>query len=99
MARSRDQVIAALESRSAVDLASLRHGTPAKKPKSGLSSDLDAAVEAMKNVPWTVLEELKGDPNFLKKIGERMGAALRDRHSEVGQREQLRAPAQGHEST
>ena len=24
----------------------------------------------MRNIPWTVLQELKGDPNILKKIGD-----------------------------
>lgn len=40
---------------------------PAKKTKGGLAGELDAAVEAMKRVPWTALEELKGDPDILKK--------------------------------
>lgn len=53
-----------------VDSAMLRLGPAPKKPKSGLSGDLDAAVEAMKNVPWTVLRELKGDPTVLKKIND-----------------------------
>jgi ParB family chromosome partitioning protein len=34
----------------------------------GLLANLDAAVEAMKNVPWTTLQSLKGDPDVLKKI-------------------------------
>ena len=42
----------------------------AKKPKGGLAGDLDAAVEAMKRVPWTALDELKGDPDILKKIDD-----------------------------
>jgi ParB family chromosome partitioning protein len=53
-----------------LDSAMLRLGRTAKKPKHGLSGDLEAIVEAMKSVPWTVLEELKGDPNILKKIGD-----------------------------
>jgi ParB family chromosome partitioning protein len=45
--------------------------TPAKKQsKAGLAGDLESAVEAMKNVPWTALQELKGDPNILKKIDD-----------------------------
>jgi ParB family chromosome partitioning protein len=32
--------------------------------------DLEAAVEAMKNVTWTALEELKGDCDILKKIAD-----------------------------
>jgi ParB family chromosome partitioning protein len=36
----------------------------------GLSGELDAAVEAMKRVPWTALAELKGDAEILKKIDD-----------------------------
>jgi hypothetical protein len=39
-----------------------------KKAGRSLSGDLEAAVEAMKNVTWTALEELKGDRDILKKI-------------------------------
>jgi ParB family chromosome partitioning protein len=39
-----------------------------KKPKEDLLSELDAAVEAMRSVPWTSLQQLKGDTNVLKKI-------------------------------
>jgi ParB family chromosome partitioning protein len=60
-----------------IDSALLRLGTaretprfPAKETKRALSEDLEAAVEAMRNVPWTVLQELKGDPNVLKKIDD-----------------------------
>jgi ParB family transcriptional regulator, chromosome partitioning protein len=53
-----------------LDSAMLRVGPPEKKAKGGLSSDLEAAVDAMKNVPWTALQELKGDPNILQKIGD-----------------------------
>jgi ParB family chromosome partitioning protein len=52
-----------------IDSAMLRVG-PAKKRKSGLSGELDVAVEAMKSVPWTALQELKGDTEVLKKIDE-----------------------------
>ena len=53
-----------------IDSAMLRVGPSAKKPKAGLSGELDIAVEAMKNVPWTALQELKGDAAVLKKIDE-----------------------------
>lgn len=33
-------------------------------------SDLDTAVEAMKSVPWTTMEKLKGDVSVLKKLDE-----------------------------
>jgi ParB family transcriptional regulator, chromosome partitioning protein len=45
-------------------------GTSGKKEKSGLQSELGAAVEAMKSVPWTALEALRGDPDILKRIDE-----------------------------
>lgn len=52
-----------------IDSAMLRLSPPAKEIKSsGLSSELEAAVSAMKNVPWTTLQEMKGDPDLLKKI-------------------------------
>lgn len=52
-----------------IDSAMLRVG-PAKQSKGGLPGDLDSAVEAMKNVPWTMLQELKGDPGILKKLDD-----------------------------
>lgn len=52
-----------------LESASLRLA-PSKKEKKGLSGELDAAVEAMKRVPWTSLAELKGDPDILKKIDD-----------------------------
>lgn len=48
--------------------AMLRLPPGARKSKPGLADDLDAAVEAMKRVPWTALEDMKGDPELLKKI-------------------------------
>jgi hypothetical protein len=41
-----------------------------KKQGRSLSGDLEAAIEAMKNVTWTALEELKGDRDILKKIAD-----------------------------
>jgi ParB family chromosome partitioning protein len=51
-----------------LESAQLRVRPVEKKPKAGLLAELDAAVEAMKNVPWTALQELKGDLLTLKKI-------------------------------
>jgi ParB family chromosome partitioning protein len=48
----------------------LRLGTPQKKDKSGLAADLESAIESMKRVPWTVLTDLKGDSDILKKIDD-----------------------------
>jgi ParB family chromosome partitioning protein len=53
-----------------IDSAMLRVGPSLRKSKAGLSGELDVAVEAMKNVPWTVLQELKGDAAVLRKIDE-----------------------------
>ena len=53
-----------------LESAMLRLGPSEKKIKGGLSSDLDAAVEAMKRVPWTALEQLKRDPEIIKKIND-----------------------------
>jgi ParB family chromosome partitioning protein len=53
-----------------LESAMLRLAPAAKKTKGGLASELDAAVEAMKSIPWTALEELKGDPDVLKKIDD-----------------------------
>lgn len=41
-----------------------------KKGSTQPLNELDAAVEAMKSVPWTTLQELKGDLAVLKKIDE-----------------------------
>lgn len=48
----------------------LRLGPPAKQNNEGLVADLDAAVDAMKNVPFSALQELRGNPDILKKIEE-----------------------------
>jgi ParB family chromosome partitioning protein len=53
-----------------LDSAMMRVGPPAKKDRSGLSGDLDAAIESMKRVPWTALSDLKGDPEILRKIDD-----------------------------
>ena len=41
-----------------------------KEAKAGLAHDLEAAIQSMKEVPWTALEELKGDPDVTSKIIE-----------------------------
>ena len=53
-----------------IESAMLRVAPVQKQSKFGLHSDLESALEAMKNVPWTALQELKGDPNILKKIDD-----------------------------
>jgi ParB family chromosome partitioning protein len=53
-----------------LESAMLRTGTAEKKAKGGLTGELEAVVEAMKNVPWTTLQELKGKPDILKQIDD-----------------------------
>jgi ParB family transcriptional regulator, chromosome partitioning protein len=48
----------------------LRVGPSTRKDKSGLAGDLDAAIESMKRVPWTMLADLKGNAEILKKIDD-----------------------------
>lgn len=52
-----------------LDTAGLRVA-PEKKEMRGLSGELNAVVEAMRRVPWTALEEMKGDTELLKKIDD-----------------------------
>ena len=61
-----------LASDADIDTALLRVAPTQKKPsqETYLPSDLDSVLQAMKNIPWTALEELKGDPEILKKIDE-----------------------------
>ena len=53
-----------------IDSAMFRLEPLQKRDKSGLAGDLESAIEAMKRVPWTVLSDLKGDPDILKKIDD-----------------------------
>jgi ParB family chromosome partitioning protein len=50
-----------------IDSAMLRLPSE-RRTKGGLAADLAIAVEAMKRVPWTALEEMKGDAELLKQI-------------------------------
>ena len=53
-----------------IESAMLRIAPIEKHTKDGLVSDLDAIMEAMRRVPWTTLEELKGNPDVLKRIDD-----------------------------
>jgi ParB family chromosome partitioning protein len=53
-----------------LESARLRLHPVQKKTNGGLLSELDTAIEAMKNLPWTVLQEMKGNTSVLKKIAE-----------------------------
>ena len=52
-----------------IDSALLRVAAPAKRPD-GLAGELDAIVAAVKGVPWSVVEELRGNDDILKKLDE-----------------------------
>lgn len=53
-----------------LESAMLRLGPAPKPAKGGLAGDLEAAVDAMKKVPFSALQELKGDAEVLKRIDE-----------------------------
>src|SRR6516162_4649442 len=53
-----------------LESARLRLHPVQKKTNGGLLTELDTAIEAMKNLPWTVLQEMKGNTSVLKKIEE-----------------------------
>lgn len=53
-----------------LESAMLRLGPAPKPVKGDLSGDLEAAVDAMKKIPFSTLQELKGDADILKKIDE-----------------------------
>jgi ParB family chromosome partitioning protein len=53
-----------------LESAQIRVRQAEKRSNEGLFTDLEAAVQTMKNVPWTALQELKGDVNVLKKLDD-----------------------------
>jgi ParB family chromosome partitioning protein len=53
-----------------LDSAQLRIRAAEKKPDDQPFSELGAAIEAMKSVPWTTLQELRGDAAALSKLDE-----------------------------
>lgn len=53
-----------------IDSAVMRLGVVERKDKSGLAGDLETAIESMKRVPWTMLSDLKGNADILKKIDD-----------------------------
>ena len=53
-----------------LESAQLRIRSVVKRPDDQPLSELGAAVEAMKSVPWTTLQELKGDAIVLKRLDE-----------------------------
>jgi ParB family chromosome partitioning protein len=53
-----------------LESAMLRVAPPEPQEGGGLVDELDAATEAMKRVPWTTLEQLKGNTDVLRRIDE-----------------------------
>ncbi len=58
-----------LEDDSDIDSALLRVAS-AKPVNTGLEAQLEAAMDAVRRMPWTDLQELRGDPAILKTIDE-----------------------------
>ncbi len=59
-----------LSSEGDLDSAMLRVVSQEPKEQLGLVDELSAATEAMKRVPWTALERLKGNANVLRQLDE-----------------------------
>jgi len=53
-----------------IDSAMLRIAPAEPKRKPGLLTELDTAMDVIRNTPWTALEELKGDQKVLEKLDE-----------------------------
>src|SRR5215813_7694040 len=53
-----------------VDSAQLQIRSVEKRPEEQPLNELRAAIDAMKSVPWTTLQELKGDETTLRQIEE-----------------------------
>ncbi len=53
-----------------LESAMLRVAPQERSRNTGLVTELDAAMDAIKRTPWTVLEELKGDVQLMKRIDE-----------------------------
>lgn len=53
-----------------LDAALLQVPAPEPRPKPELVSELDAAVSALRKVPWTTLEELKGNAEVLARLDD-----------------------------
>lgn len=57
-----------LSSQGDIESAMLRVASVKKPSEGGLTTDLDAVMESAKKIPWTELQELKGDAELLRKI-------------------------------
>jgi ParB family chromosome partitioning protein len=53
-----------------IESAMLRVAPEARSRNTGLVTELDAAIDAIRRTPWTALVELKGDPELMKRIDD-----------------------------
>jgi ParB family chromosome partitioning protein len=53
-----------------VESAMLRIAPAERSKSTGLVTELNAAMDAIRHTPWTVLEELKGDRDLMRQIDE-----------------------------
>jgi ParB family transcriptional regulator, chromosome partitioning protein len=62
-----------------LESSQLRLRPAEKRVEKSVINELDAAVAAMKNIPWSALQEMRGDPAAIKKIedAEEMLKSLR----------------------
>lgn len=65
-----------LNSQGDIESAMLRVASVKRPSDAGLPAELDAVMESVKRIPWTELQELKGDADLLKKI-EAAGTMLK----------------------
>jgi ParB family transcriptional regulator, chromosome partitioning protein len=59
-----------LSAQGDIESAMLRLSATKKAPKAAATSDLGVLIEAMNSLPWTTLQQLKGDVALLKKVEE-----------------------------
>lgn len=59
-----------LSGEGSIDSAMLRIITPSPTPVAGLAKQLESTVTAIKQLPWTQLDDLKSDQNLLDTIEE-----------------------------
>jgi ParB family chromosome partitioning protein len=57
-----------LNAQGDIESAMLRVASVKKPSEGGLPAELDAVMETVKKIPWTELQELKGDIELLRKI-------------------------------
>jgi ParB family transcriptional regulator, chromosome partitioning protein len=71
-----------------IDSALLRIAVPEKSGKAEPLGELDAAMEAMRRVPWTTLQQLRGDADVIRRItdAEDLLKSLRDALTAPGPR-------------